>query len=113
MKKSLLSIATASVLLASVGLASAQTGTTTTTESSWTADQGRSFSEYSTIKKYSSFSDPAFKAAPGSEVPSGVTLYPIPDTVKIQSADRYRYGMINDHPVVVESTTRKVVHSWE
>jgi hypothetical protein len=33
--------------------------------------------------------------------------------MKVPSADRYRYGIINDHPVVVESTTRKVVHSWE
>ena len=111
MKNSLLSIAAASVLFAGVGLASAQTTTTTTTE--WTTDQGKTFTEYSTSKKYSSFMDPKLKPVVGMELPGTVTLYPLPDTMKVPSGDRYRYGMINDHPVVVESTTRKVVHSWD
>jgi hypothetical protein len=111
MKKSLLSIATASMLLAGMGVVSAQTTTTTTTE--WTTDQGKTFTEYSTTKKYSSFMDPKLKPAIGMELPSGVTLYPLPDTMKVPSADRYEYGMVNGHPVVVETTTRKVVHTWD
>ena len=111
MRKSLLSVATASMLLAGVGVVSAQTTTTTSTE--WTTDQGKTFTEYSTTKKYSSFMDPKLKPVVGMELPGTVTLYPLPDTMKVPSADRYKYGMINDHPVVVESTTRKVVHSWE
>ena len=110
MKKSVLSMATGAVLLIGAGVASAQT-TTTTTE--WTSDQGKTFTEYSTSKKYSSFVDPKLKPAVGMELPGTVTLYPLPETMKVPSADRYRYGMINDHPVVVESTTRKVVHSWD
>jgi hypothetical protein len=27
-------------------------------------------------------------------------------------ADRYSYGIVNDHPVAVERTTRQVVHTW-
>jgi hypothetical protein len=112
MKTSLLSMATAAALLLGAGVAAAQTSTTTTT-TEWTTDQGKTFTEYSTSKKYKSFTDPKLKPAVGMELPGTVTLYPLPDTMKVPSADRYRYGIINDHPVVVESTTRKVVHSWE
>ena len=111
MKKSVLSMAIVAALSMGAGAASAQTTTTTSTE--WTTDQGRTFTEYSTTKKYNSFMDPALKPTIGMELPGTVTLYPLPDTIKVPSADRYRYGIINDRPVVVETTTRKVVHSWD
>lgn len=113
MRKSLLSIATASALLAGVGLASAQTATTTTTSMEWTKDQGTTITEYSKSKSYSSVNDPSLKTTMGMELPGTVTLYPLPETMKVPNADTYRYGIINNHPVVVESTTRKVVHSWD
>jgi hypothetical protein len=37
----------------------------------------------------------------------------LPDTLKVPSADRYSYGIVNDRPVVVERTSRKVIHTWE
>ena len=111
MKKSLLSVAAASMFLAGVGLAAAQS-TTTTTET-WSADQGKAFSSYSTRKHYDSYADPQFRATIGEQAPSGMTLHEMPDSMKLHSADRYRYGMINDHPVVVEQSSRKIVHSWE
>jgi archaellum component FlaG (FlaF/FlaG flagellin family) len=112
MRKSLLTIAAVSMMFAGVGIAAAQTSTTTTT-SEWTNDQGKTFTEYSKTKNYNSVKDPAMKPAVGMELPSTITLYPLPDTMKVQSADKYRYNIINDHPVVVESTSRKVVHSWD
>jgi Protein of unknown function (DUF1236) len=114
MRKSLLSIVTASALLAGVGVASAQmAATTTTTTENWTADQGPAIQQYSTTQKYKSFSDPAMRPGIGMELPTAVTLYPLPETMNVPSAERYRYGIINDHPVVVESSTRKVLHTWE
>ncbi len=113
MRKSLLSIVTASVLLAGAGLASAQTTTTTTTTSTWTNEQGTTFKDYSTTKQYSSFNDPGLKPSVGVELPSTVTVYPLPETMKVPEPERYSYGMVNDRPVVVERSTRKVVHSWE
>ena len=111
MRKSLLSIVSASVLLAGVGLASAQTSTSTTT--TWTNDQGSTIREYSTTKKYNSYNDPNLKPNVGTALPDTITVYPLPETMKVENADHYSYGIINDHPVVVERTTRKVVHSWE
>jgi hypothetical protein len=110
MKKSLFSIVTASVLLSGVGLASAQTTTTTTTQ--WTPDQGSAITTYSTTQKYTSFSDPALTPTVGMVLPSTVTVYPLPSTVVVQSPDRYSYGIINDHTVVVDRTNRQVVHTW-
>src|SRR5471030_1532062 len=109
MRRSLLSIVAASALLAGVGLASAQT-TTTTNTTTWTTDQGTAIREYSTTKKYSSFSDPSLKPSVGTALPGTVTLYPLPDTMKVPSSDTYSYGIVNDHPIVVERTTRKVIH---
>jgi hypothetical protein len=110
MNKSLLSIVAASAMLLTGGIASAQTTSTTTT---WTTDQGTTIREYSTTQKYTSFNDPALKPTVGAVLPGTVTIYPLPDTMKVQSSDTYRYGIINNNPVIVERTTRKVVHSWE
>ena len=110
MRKSLLSIVAASALVASAGLAAAQTTTTTTTET-WTSDQGNMIREYSTTKKYQSFTEQTAPSV-GVEVPSNVTLYPLPPEVRVQNPDRYSYTIINNEPVVVERTTRKVVHTW-
>jgi hypothetical protein len=111
MKNPLFSIAAAAALLMSAGLAVAQT--TTTTTSQWTNDQGKTFTEYSTSKKYNSFSDPTLKPAVGMVLPGTVTVYTLPETMHITTPDNYRYGIVNDRPVVIETTTRKVVHSWD
>jgi hypothetical protein len=111
MRRSLFAIATASVLLAGVGLASAQT--TTTQTSTWTTDQGSAIRSYSTTKHYNSFSDPSMNPTVGMALPDRVTIYPLPETMKVPDSDHYSYGIINDHPVVVERTTRKVVHTWQ
>jgi len=110
MRKTLLSIVTASVLLAGAGLASAQSTTTTTT---WTTDQGTVIRAYSTSKQYGSFTDPALNANVGTVLPGTVTLYPLPDTLKVPEPDRYSYTIINGRPVAVERTSRKVIYTWE
>lgn len=111
MRRSLFSIVTASVVVACVSVASAQTSTTTT--STWTTDQGTTIREYSTTKKYTPFTDPKLKPSVGVALPESITLYSLPDTIKVQNPDHYSYSIINDRPVVVERTTRKVVHTWE
>ena len=110
MRRSLFSIAAASVLLAGVGVASAQTTSTTTT---WSSDGGAGLRQYSTTKHYQSYSDPAWHAEIGTELPGSATIYPLPETMHVPSAERYSYSIINNEPVVVERTTRRVVHSWE
>jgi hypothetical protein len=111
MRKSLLSIAAATALIAGAGIASAQT--TTTTTSSWTNDQGSQIQEYSTTKHYSSIDDPTMHVTVGSALPEAVTVYDLPDTMKMPDRDNYSYTIINHHPVVVERSTRKVVHEWD
>ncbi len=110
MRKSLFSIVTASVLLAGSGLASAQTTSSTTT--TWTPAQGTAITQYSTTQKYQSFSDPTLKPAVGMVLPGTVTMYPLPSTVTVQQPDQYSYTIINNQPVVVNRTTRTVVHTW-
>jgi len=109
-RKSLFSIVTASALLAGAGLASAQTTTTTTTQ--WTPAQGTAMAQYSTTQKYQSFSDPALTPTVGMALPEAVTVYPLPTTVLAPPAGSYSYSIINNQPVVVDTTTRKVVHTW-
>ena len=112
MRKSLFSIAAASLLVAGVGMAQAQTSSTTTT-TTWSSDEGTGLRDYSTTRHYQSYNEPTWHAQVGSELPNDVTMYPLPDTMHVPSADRYSYSIINNQPVVVERTTRKVVHTWE
>jgi hypothetical protein len=111
MRRILFSIVTASALLMGVGLASAQTSTTTST-TIWTTDQGHQIREYSTIQKFNSFNDPNLTPTIGMALPGTVTLYPLPAAIQIPEPERYSYTVINNQPVVVETTTRRVVHTW-
>jgi len=112
MKGTLFSIAAASLLAAGMGFASAQSSSMSTT-TTWSDDSGTTLREYSSTRHYRSHDDPSWHAQVGAELPSSVTTYPLPDTMHVPSAERYSFGMVNNNPVVVERTTRKVVHSWE
>jgi ABC-type glycerol-3-phosphate transport system substrate-binding protein len=111
MRKSLFSIAAAALLVASAGMAHAQSSTTTTT--TWSNDEGPGLREYSTTRHYDTYQEPSWHAEVGAELPGNATMYPLPDTMHVPSADRYSYSIINNQPVVVERTTRKVVHTWD
>ena len=107
MRKVLLSMATASALLVSA-TAFAETTTTTT----WTAADGTVIKEYSTTQKYEPVAVPDFNAEVGVVLPQNVKVYSLPNTVKVQDPDRYSYTIINEQPVVVERSSRRVVHVW-
>ena len=108
MRKSLFSIVTASVLVSGAGLAGAQSTTTTTT--TWTPEQGSQITQYSTTQHYQSYSEPGVTV--GTVLPQTVTVYPLPPTVEVPSPNTYSYTIVNNQPVVVERTTRRVVHVW-
>jgi hypothetical protein len=108
MRKSLFSIVTASALVTGAGLAGAQTTTTTTT--TWTPEQGTAITQYSTTQHYQSFSEPDVTV--GTVLPQTVTVYPLPPTVEVPSPNSYSYTIVNNQPVVVDRTTRQVVHVW-
>lgn len=111
MRTPLFSLAAATLLIAGAGVANAQSSMTTT--STWSNDGGTTLREYSTTKHYNSYSEPAWKPTVGMEMPRSAEMYPLPDTMHVPSAERYSYSIINNEPVVVERTTRKVVHSWD
>jgi Protein of unknown function (DUF1236) len=111
MRRPLFSIAAAAVLVAGAGLAHGQSSSTTTT--TWSNEDGSVIRQDSTTHHYSSFVDPSLRPDVGSQLPSGVTLYPLPPSVSVPQVQTYSYGMVNNNPVVVDRTTRKVVHTWE
>ena len=110
MTRSLMSIATAAMLVSGAGLAGAQTTTTTTT--TWTPAQGTAITQYSTTQHYQSFSDPALTPTVGAVLPQTVTVYPLPPTVQVPTPGTYSYSIVNNQPVIVDRTTRRVVHVW-
>jgi hypothetical protein len=111
MRRPLLAIAATSMLLAGAGVASAQMTSSTTT--TWTNEEGSGLREYSTTRHYQTYADPSWHPRVGVELPSSASLYPLPETMHVPSAERYSYSIINNQPVVVERTTRKVVHTWD
>jgi hypothetical protein len=110
MKKSSLVLAAAITVFAAA--ASAQTASTTTTTTTWSDDQGPQLTQYWTTNKYAPVVVPNMQPAVGAELPSTVMFYPLPTTFQIPDRDRYSYSVINSRPVVVERSTRRVVHVW-
>jgi hypothetical protein len=114
MTKSLYAAAIATMLLSSAGVALAQTDqtTTTTTTQSWSPDYGPQLSQSYTTSGYAAVTDPNVQVAVGTPLPPNVTFYPLPTTIRVPEPDRYSYTIINSHPVVVDRTTRRVIHTW-
>jgi hypothetical protein len=110
MKKSLFAIATAAIMSTAAFPAIAQTDTTTTT--TWTTDQGAAITAYSTTQKEANITDPTMQPDIGYVLPGTVTVYSLPATMKVPDQDRYSYGLINGHTVLIDRATRKVVHIW-
>jgi hypothetical protein len=109
--KSLLSLIATTALVASAVPALAQSETTTTT--TWSNDEGPAITQYSTTQHYAPVMDPAIQANVGVVLPESVTVYPLPPTIHITNPDQYSYTIVNNRPVVVERTTRRVVHTWD
>lgn len=109
MKKTLLSTVAAAALFATIGIASAQTSTTTTT---WTDSYGNTMREYSTTQKYKSVDDPSMRPQIGMVLPGTVTVHPLPETIVVPKRESYSYSIINNQPVVVERDSRKVIHVY-
>jgi uncharacterized protein DUF1236 len=109
-KHALLSIATASMLFAGVGAVWAQNEAPATP--SWTSAQGQTLVTTYTERHYVPYNDPSMTPEAGMVLPETVHVYPMPDTMNGAAYSNYSYAMVNNHPVVVVTTTRKVVHAW-
>ena len=114
MKKALLSAFVASALMLGASAAMAQStfhppeGTAAGT---WNAEMGPSLRTMYTTNKYTMYSDPTMKPVVGTVLPTGVTVYPLPDSMKAPMPGTYSYTVINGQTVVVDSN-RKVVQMW-
>jgi hypothetical protein len=79
----------------------------------WTDQHGNTIREYSVTKQYKSYDDPNLRPQVGTQIPETVVVHPLPETVIIPDPQRYRYVIINQQPVVIESTSRRVIHVWQ
>ena len=97
------------MMVAGLGLTAAQIPPVT----AWTAEHGHTIRTHSATRNDVTFTDPTLKPTIGVRLPARVTTYPLPDTIKVPSADSYNYSIVNERPVVVERTTRMVIHTWD
>jgi hypothetical protein len=111
MRRTPLIIAAASMLMVGAGFAYGQTSTTETT--TWTNADGTVLRQESTTRHYDAYADPSLRPDVGVQLPGSVALYPLPPTVVVPEAQAYGYAIVNNQPVVVQRTTRRVVHTWE
>jgi Protein of unknown function (DUF1236) len=71
------------------------------------ADQSSSFRDYALREHRSAFHFDQ-RLEPGVRLPlAGVTYYPVPQEYGV--SPRYRYTIVNDHAVIVDPTTRRIV----
>lgn len=111
MKRTLLSAVAAAVLIS--GSALAQSATTTTTTSTWTDEYGNMIRQESVTKKFDPIVDPKIEARVGATLPQTITVHPLPSTIRVEQPDRYAYVIVNDDPVIVEKSSRRVIHVYE
>ena len=71
------------------------------------ADQSPRFRDYALRERRSAFRFDQ-RLEPGVRLPlAGVTYYPVPPEYGVNP--RYRYTIVNDHAVIVDPTTRRIV----
>ena len=107
--RTVLSALTAALLVS--GAALAQTATTTTT--TWTDEYGNIIRQESVTKKFEPVMDPQLDVTVGASLPSSIEVYPLPSTVRVEQPERYAYVIVNDDPVVVEKSSRRVIHVYK
>lgn len=110
MKRSVLPALAAALLIS--GAAFAQSATTTTTTSTWSDEYGNIIRQESVTKKFEPVIDSKIDVRVGAALPQTITVHPLPNTVRVERPEQYAYVIINDDPVIVDKTTRRVVHVW-
>ncbi len=110
MKRSVLPTLAAALLIS--GAAFAQSATTTTTTSTWSDEYGNIIRQESVTKKFEPVVDPKINVTVGQALPNTITVHPLPSTIHVEKPDQYAYVIVNDDPVIVDKTTRKVIHVW-
>lgn len=106
MRRSLLVLAISAVLFASASSASAQSF-------SYMPEHGRMLHEHATTQHHGSVQDPSFHAHVGAIVPGSIEIHPLPGSIGHPHASEHGYAIVNDHPVVVEHSSRRVIHSFD
>jgi uncharacterized protein DUF1236 len=113
MRKVSLAVLAAVALAAGIGTAAAQSTTTVTTT---TISPEQDTTIYRTItREQVAVQPPPPDWAPsvGIEVPAQVQLYNMPTTIDVPTVRSDRYTVVNGHVVLVDPSTRRVVHVIE
>jgi Protein of unknown function (DUF1236) len=107
--------AAALIGLSGVSLAQTQTWTTTTTTTTEiTPDQERTI--YTTVTREQMAAQPQppdWAPQIGAEVPAQIQLYDMPASIDVPTIRSDRYTVVNGHVVIVDPTSRQVVHVIE
>lgn len=109
MRNTLLAGIAAATLMATAAVAQSTTTTTTTT---WSPDEGQTLTQSWTTGGYAAPATTVAVPATGAVLPQTITAYPLPQTVTVPDRENYQYTVIDNRPVVIERTTRRVVHVW-
>jgi len=98
-------------LLAGAAPVLAQESTTTTT-TTWSPAEGSELTQSWTTNRYAPVAAPDVQPSVGVVLPSSVTVYPLPPQMQVPDPQMYSYSVIDNRPVVVERSTRRIVHVW-
>lgn len=114
MRRLLLISATTTMILAGAGVASAQHAHDGGAVA-FTPEHGNMLRQHSTSQHYNSVSDPNFHAQVGAILPGAVQIHPLPDTLapRVPQGHQYGYGLVNDRPVIVDHSSRRIIHSFD
>ena len=115
-------LASGLAILAGLSSASAQTVVTTPHGSerhdsavTFSPEHGAGIRQHATGQHYQSVHEPSFHGGVGATLPGSVQLHPLPDALVTQmpAARNHQYTIVNDRHVIVDPSTRRVVHSFD
>lgn len=78
-------------------------------------ERGSLIRQHATTQHDQSVREPSFHGQVGATLPSSVELHPLPDALvtQVPAARQHQYTIVNDLPVIVDSSTRRVIHVFE
>ena len=81
----------------------------------FSAEHGHMLRQHATSQHYNSFHDPNFHAQAGGALPHTVEIHPLPEALvpHVPQAHQYGYGVVNDHPVIVDHSSRQIIHRFD
>lgn len=81
----------------------------------FSTDNGHMLERHATGHHYSSYDEPNFHARVGVTLPSAAAIHPLPDEMgsHMPHGSSYGYSVVHGRPVIVDHSSRRIIHNFD